>query len=82
MTYSVATNTTLYVVIAPEDGVWFTFLERIHIGKDTATTGLISPGDLVASPYLAHAMVAGIALEQASKYAVDVRDKLVTQVST
>lgn len=80
MTHSVAANTTFYIIVAPDDGVWFTFLERIHLGREIAPADLISPGDLVASPYLVHAIISGIALEQASKYAVDVRDKLVAQL--
>jgi hypothetical protein len=72
---------TVYIIVAPDDGVWFKFLDRIYLGSDPISSSLTSPSDLVASPYLLHAMIAGIALEQASEYAVDVREKLVAQVS-
>jgi hypothetical protein len=81
MTYSLAINTTLYLFIAPDDGGWFTFLERIHLEKGTTTRDLVSPKHLVASPFLVHAIIAGIALEQARKYASDMKVKLVAQIS-
>jgi hypothetical protein len=80
MTYSVATNTTFYMVVAPDDGIWFSFLDRIRLGDNKHDPTLLSPTELVSSPYLVHALVAGIAFEQATVYAADVRNRLMTQL--
>jgi hypothetical protein len=80
MTHSVATNTTFYLVAAPDDGIWFSFLDRIQEGENRDNISLASASDLAASPYLVHAMIAGIAFEQATIYAQDLRTKLMTQV--
>lgn len=80
MTHSVATNTTFYFVAAPDDGIWFSFLDRIQEGEKRDNISLVPASDLAASPYLLHAMVAGIAFEQATIYAQDLRTKLMTQV--
>lgn len=81
MSYSVATNTTFYMVVAPDDGIWFSFLERMRL-SDTQNDDptLLSPTEVVSSPYLVHALIANIAFEQATEYAADVRNRLMTQL--
>lgn len=81
MSYSVTTNTTFYMVVAPDDGIWFSFLERIREGETKDDQTLLSPGDLAASPFLVHALIGNIAFEQATEYFADVRHRLMTQAS-
>lgn len=80
MTHSVATNITFYLVVAPDDGIWFSFLDRIRLDEKRNDSTLVPASDLAASPYMVHAMIASIAFEQATIYAEDLRNKLMTQV--
>lgn len=86
MSYSVATNTTFYMVVAPDDGVWFSFLDRIQTGAEKGTdsrfSSLLSPRHLAQSPFQVHAMVASIAFEEATAYAATLREMLMTQVTS
>lgn len=84
MTYSVASNTTFYLVVAPDDGVWFSFLDRIQTGDKDGSgpfSSLLPPGDLARSPFQVHAMVASIAFEEATNYAATLRELLMAQVN-
>ena len=81
MRHSTVTNTTLYIIAAPEDGDWFSFVDRIRLGPDQGDPSGLAPGELAASPFMLHAIVASISFEQATDYAVDVRDRLMTQAS-
>lgn len=81
MTYSVATNTTFYLVVAPDDGIWFSFLEKINLGNVRDDRSLLSASELVSSPYLVHALVASLVFEQATEYGSIVRSHLAAEVS-
>lgn len=65
---------------APDDGVWYSFLERIRLEEHRNNMSLLSPLELASSPFLVHSMVANIAFEQATEYAAEARVKLMTQV--
>lgn len=82
MNYSVAKNQTIYLVSAPDDGIWFSFLEGINLSNSVIDGSLLSPNELASSPFLVHALISNIAFEQATEYAASVRNKLMTQVST
>lgn len=80
MSYSVATNTTLYLVVAPDDGIWFSFVDRIRISESPFSASLLSPRELASSPFLVHSLISNIAFEQATEYAAQVRNRLMTPV--
>uniref|UniRef100_A0A0B7K255 Uncharacterized protein n=2 Tax=Bionectria ochroleuca TaxID=29856 RepID=A0A0B7K255_BIOOC len=80
MNYSVAKNQTIYLVSAPDDGIWFSFLEGINVSNSVIDGSLLSPNELASSPFLVHALISNIAFEQATEYAASVRNKLMTQL--
>ncbi|KAL6412650.1 hypothetical protein AUP68_03855 [Ilyonectria robusta] len=80
MAYSVATDTTVYLVVAPDDGIWFSFVDLIQLSPPKDGHTLVSGRELATSPFLVHSMVSNIAFEQATIYAADTRIRLMTQL--
>ncbi|VUC27343.1 unnamed protein product [Clonostachys rosea] len=80
MNYSVAKNQTIYLVAAPDDGIWFSFLETINVSNSVTDGSLISPKELASSPFMVHALISNVAFEQATEYAAQVRNRLMTQL--
>lgn len=80
MTYYTATDTTIYLVVAPDDGIWFSFVDMIRLATPENGDTLISGRELATSPFLIHSMISNIAFEQATIYTADARVRLMTEV--
>ncbi|KAF4442823.1 hypothetical protein F53441_11651 [Fusarium austroafricanum] len=78
MSYSTATKTTIYLVVAPDDGIWFSFLDLITEPQNNNIPFL--GRELVTSPFMIHSMISNIAFEQSTIYTADVRVRLMTQL--
>ncbi|RBR05719.1 uncharacterized protein FIESC28_11308 [Fusarium coffeatum] len=80
MTYCTATDTTIYLIVAPDDGIWFAFLDTIRLAVREGSDSLISGRELASSPFFIHSMISNIAFEQAAVYTADARVKLMIQL--
>ncbi|KAF4995291.1 hypothetical protein FGRMN_5256 [Fusarium graminum] len=80
MTYNTATDTTVYLVVAPDDGIWFSFVDMMRLASAENGDTLISGRELATSPFLVHSMMSNIAFEQATIYTADARVRLMTEL--
>ncbi|KAJ4245253.1 hypothetical protein NW762_014123 [Fusarium torreyae] len=80
MTYSTATDTTIYLVVAPDDGIWFSFVDLIRVATPEDGNTMLSGRELATSPFLIHSMVSDIAFEQSTIYTADARVRLMTEL--
>ncbi|KAH7151648.1 hypothetical protein DER46DRAFT_614981 [Fusarium sp. MPI-SDFR-AT-0072] len=80
MTYSTATDTTIYLVVAPDDGIWFSFIDLIRPATPINDNPLVAGFELATSPFLIHSMISNIAFVQSTKYTDEAQDRLMTQL--
>ncbi|VTT78032.1 unnamed protein product, partial [Fusarium fujikuroi] len=66
MTHSTATNTTVYLVVAPDDGIWFSFIDLVERSTPQGDNRLVTGHELATSPFLIHSMISNIGFEQAT----------------
>ncbi|KAF4946259.1 hypothetical protein FSARC_14242 [Fusarium sarcochroum] len=75
-----ATDTTIYLVVAPDEGIWFSFIDLIGLATSENGNDLISRHELATSPFLIHSMISNIAFEQSTIYTADARVRLMTEL--
>jgi hypothetical protein len=80
MSYSVTTDTSIYLIVAPDEDIWFSFIGLIQLGSVPVNNQLVTGHDLAKSPFLIYAMVSNIGLEKAAKHITEAQDFLMAQV--
>ncbi|PCD29533.1 hypothetical protein AU210_012069 [Fusarium oxysporum f. sp. radicis-cucumerinum] len=80
MTHSTATNTTVYLVVAPDDGIWFSFIDQIQPSTRQGDNRLITGHELATNPFLIHSMISNIGFEQATLYTAGAQEELMAQL--
>jgi hypothetical protein len=80
MTHSTATNMTVYLVVAPDDGIWFSFIDQIQPSTPQGDNRLATGHELATSPFLIHSVISNIGFEQATLYTAEAQEELMAQV--
>ncbi|KAI3571574.1 hypothetical protein IWW34DRAFT_838586 [Fusarium oxysporum f. sp. albedinis] len=80
MTHSTATNTTVYLVVAPDDGIWFSFIDLIQPSTPQGNNRLVTGHELATSPFLIHSVISNIGFEQATLYVAEAQEELMAQL--
>ncbi|EXA34382.1 hypothetical protein FOVG_14364 [Fusarium oxysporum f. sp. pisi HDV247] len=80
MSYSVTNDTSIYLIVAPDEDIWFSFIGLIQLGSVPVNNQLVTGHDLAKSPFLIYAMVSNIGLEKAAKHITEAQDFLMAQV--
>ncbi|KPM39332.1 hypothetical protein AK830_g7256 [Neonectria ditissima] len=80
MHHSPARNLTLYVIVAPEGGEWFSFVDRIQQDYDAKDDPKATPKAIATSPFMLHALIGSIAFEQSTDYNAEIRTRLMEQL--
>ncbi|KAK7418095.1 hypothetical protein QQZ08_011382 [Neonectria magnoliae] len=80
MHHSPARNLTLYLIVAPEDGEWFSFVDRIQQDHDSKDDPKATPKAIATSPFMLHALIGSIAFEQSTDYTAEIRTRLMEQL--
>ncbi|WJG37070.1 uncharacterized protein FOBCDRAFT_207941 [Fusarium oxysporum Fo47] len=80
MSYSETTDASIYLIVAPDEDIWFSFIGLIQLGSVPVNNQLVTGHDLAKSPFLIHAMVSNIGLEKAAKHITETQDLLMDQL--
>ncbi|KAI5458576.1 hypothetical protein BGZ63DRAFT_49274 [Mariannaea sp. PMI_226] len=80
MHHSPSKNLTLYIVAAPDDGEWFSFVHRIQLGHCEKDGPKLTPRDAAVSPFMIHTLVNSIAWESSTDYMAEIRNRLMGQL--
>ncbi|RGP59666.1 hypothetical protein FLONG3_11137 [Fusarium longipes] len=80
MSYSEAAHRCMYLIVAPDDDIWFSFIGLIQLGSVSTSNQLVTGHDLTKSPFLIHTMIYSIGLEKATEHITHAQDLLMAQL--